>query len=94
MTHVVTGLCDGCKYTDCVTVCPCECFHEGERMLFIDPELCIDCGACIPECPVDAIYLDEDVPSEWESYVKLNAEMVEQTPVILVKKSPLADNER
>ena len=94
MAYVVTEPCFNCKYTDCVTVCPCECFHEGERMLFIDPELCIDCGACIPECPVDAIYLDEDVPPEWESYVKLNAEMVEQTPVILVKKSPLADNER
>lgn len=89
MTHVVTADCQGCKYTDCVTVCPCECFHEGERMLYIDPELCIDCGACVPECPVEAIYPDYDVPAEWEHYVKLNAEMSRETPLILTKKSPL-----
>ncbi|RCS54255.1 ferredoxin [Bremerella cremea] len=93
MTHVVTAACEGCKYTDCVTVCPCECFHEGERMLFIDPELCIDCEACVPECPVDAIYPDHALPAELEHFVKVNAEMSLVTPVILVKKKPLADSE-
>ena len=56
MAYVVTAPCFGCKYTDCVVVCPAECFHEGEQMLYIDPESCLDCDACRPECPVDAIY--------------------------------------
>ncbi|PQO42594.1 ferredoxin family protein [Blastopirellula marina] len=89
MPYVVTAPCDGCKYTDCVTVCPCECFREGETMLYIDPELCIDCEACVPECPVEAIYPDHAVPAEWEHFVKLNAEMSRKTPPILTKKSPL-----
>ena len=65
MAYVVTAPCHGCKYTDCVVVCPCECFHEGEQMLYIDPEECIDCGACLPECPVEAIFYEEDVPEPY-----------------------------
>ncbi len=90
MTFVVTEPCFGCKYTDCVVVCPMECFHEGEQMLFIDPEECIDCGACQPECPVEAIFYEEDVPSQWEGYIDLNAEMAPQCPQIVERKTPLA----
>jgi ferredoxin len=71
---VVTEPCCDCKYTDCVTVCPVDCFYQDELMLYIDPQECIDCGACIGECPVAAIFRDTDVPSKSESYVQLNAE--------------------
>ena len=76
MAHVVTEPCVGCKYTDCVVVCPCECFYGDEKQLYIDPADCIDCGACIPECPVEAIYLDDNVPDKWTGYVQLNADRV------------------
>ena len=76
MAHVVTAPCVGCKYTDCVVVCPCECFYGDEQQLYIDPEDCIDCGACIPECPVEAIFMDVDVPAKWSSFVQLNADRV------------------
>jgi ferredoxin len=89
MAFVVTAPCFGCKYTDCVVVCPKECFHEGEQMLYIDPIECIDCFACQPECPVDAIYHDDDVPTEWQEFIPLNAEMSAKTPVILERKAPL-----
>lgn len=76
MAHVVTAPCAGCKYTDCVVVCPMECFYGDERMLYIDPDHCIDCGACVPECPVEAIFLDADVPPKWADYIPLNADRV------------------
>ena len=76
MAHVVTEPCAGCKYTDCVVVCPMECFYGDEKQLYIDPEDCIDCDACTSECPVGAIYLDADVPARWAGYVRLNAERV------------------
>lgn len=76
MAHVVTEPCVGCKYTDCVVVCPMECFYGDDRQLYIDPDDCIDCGACVPECPVQAIYLDKDVPDRWAGYVRLNADRV------------------
>ena len=64
MTHVVAEPCSGCKYTDCVVVCPVECFYEGEQMLYIHPEECIDCEACVPECPVEAIFHEDNLPEE------------------------------
>ena len=64
MTFVVTENCIKCKYTDCVEVCPVDCFHEGENFLVIDPDECIDCSLCVPECPIDAIYAEEDVPED------------------------------
>ena len=76
MAHVVTQPCVGCKYTDCVVVCPMECFYGDESQLYIDPDDCIDCGACAPECPVEAIYLGADVPARWQGYVALNADRV------------------
>src|SRR3954470_18698115 len=76
MTYVVTEPCHECKYTDCVTVCPCDCFYQDEAMLYIDPGSCIDCGACMPECPVEAIFPEWEVPARWTQYVPLNAERV------------------
>ncbi len=90
MTHVVTQACDGCRYTDCVVVCPVECFHLGETMLYIDPDVCIDCEACVPECPVDAIYHEDDVPEDMRDYIRINAEMAPKTPEITEKIEPLA----
>ncbi len=78
MTHVVTESCIRCKYTDCVDVCPVDCFREGPNMLVIDPDECIDCAVCIPECPVNAIYAEEDVPSNQMAFIKLNVELSQQ----------------
>jgi ferredoxin len=76
MAHVVTGACEGCRFTDCVVVCPMECFYGDGRMLYIDPDECIDCGACIPECPVEAIYWDANTPDALRHFIPLNAERV------------------
>lgn len=76
MAYVVCEPCHDCKYTDCVCVCPCDCFYQDEMMLYIDPDECIDCNACASECPVNAIYQDNDVPGKWALYVALNAERV------------------
>ena len=89
MSHVVTEPCIKCKYTDCVAVCPVDCFHEGANSLVIDPDECIDCGACVDECPVHAIYPEEDVPAKWSDYVGLNKEYAGQWPVINAKQDPL-----
>jgi ferredoxin len=91
MTYVVTEPCFGCKYTDCVVVCPVDCFHEGEQMLFIDPLECVDCGACVSECPVEAIYYDENVPEPWKGYIALNAEMAPECPQIVERQEPLSE---
>jgi ferredoxin len=72
MAYVVCEPCRDCKYTDCVVVCPCECFYQDDTMLYIDPDHCIDCEACVPECPVEAIYHESSVPSAWAHYVQLN----------------------
>ena len=76
MTYVVCEPCLDCKYTDCVAVCPCECFYQDERMLYIDPDTCIDCEACVPECPVEAIFQELNVPAPWTQFVELNRERV------------------
>lgn len=75
MTHVVTDACIRCKYTDCVDVCPVDCFKEGPEYLVIDPDECIDCAVCIPECPVNAIYAEEDVPADQLQFIKINIEL-------------------
>jgi ferredoxin len=89
MTHVVTESCIRCKYTDCVDVCPVDCFREGPNMLVIDPDECIDCAVCIPECPVNAIYAEEDVPTAQREYTALNAELAKAWPAITDTKEPL-----
>lgn len=76
MALVVTEPCRNCKYTDCVVVCPMDCFYGDEHQLYIDPVDCIDCEACIPECPVDAIYPESEVPEKWHDYIQLNADRV------------------
>ncbi|HSD43875.1 MAG TPA: ferredoxin FdxA [Burkholderiales bacterium] len=93
MTHIVTESCIKCKYTDCVDVCPVDCFHEGPNMLVIDPDECIDCAVCIPECPVNAIYAEEDVPEDQKEWLALNAELTKLWPVITDKKDALATAE-
>ena len=75
MTHVVTEACINCKYTDCVDVCPVDCFLEGPNFLTIDPDECIDCAVCIPECPVNAIYAEEDLPKDQLHMTQINAEL-------------------
>ncbi|GIW81922.1 MAG: ferredoxin [Gemmatales bacterium] len=74
MTHVVCQPCYDCKYTDCCVVCPVECFYQDEMMLYIDPVDCIDCEACVPECPVEAIFAEANVPSQWAEWTQTNAE--------------------
>jgi ferredoxin len=90
MAFVVCEPCVKCKYTDCVTVCPCDCFHEGENFLVIDPEHCVDCDACAAECPVGAIYRDLDVPEKWSEYIELNAHYSKEWPQITTKQDALS----
>jgi ferredoxin len=82
MAFVVTEQCIKCKYTDCVEVCPVDCFHEGPNMLVIDPDECIDCTLCEPECPVEAIFSEDEVPADQKDFIKLNAELAKAWPVI------------
>jgi ferredoxin len=89
MAHVVCEPCFNCKYTDCVIVCPVECFCEGEAFVFINSEECIDCEACVPECPVEAIFHEENVPDPWKEYIALNTEMSASCPSISEKKEAL-----
>ncbi len=94
MTHVVTESCIRCKYTDCVEVCPVDCFLEGPNFLTIDPAQCIDCAVCIPECPVNAIMPEEDVPSHQQHMIKINADLAKSGwPRITKRKAPLLDAE-
>ncbi|WP_035054120.1 ferredoxin FdxA [Andreprevotia chitinilytica] len=94
MTYVVTDACVKCKYTDCVDVCPVDCFHEGPNFLVIDPDECIDCTLCVAECPVEAIYAEDDVPENMLQYIPLNADLSKTWPVIVEKKDPLPDHEQ
>ena len=92
MTYLVNENCIKCKFTDCVEVCPVDCFYEGENMLVINPEECIDCGVCEPECPVDAIISDtEDKDGKW---LKINTEFSNEWPNITLKKDPPVDAEK
>ncbi len=93
MTFVVTEQCIKCKFTDCVDVCPVDCFHEGPNFLVIDPEVCIDCALCVPECPVDAIYEEGDLPENMKDFIEINAELSKTWPVIDEAKDPLPDAE-
>ena len=91
MTHVVSEACIRCKYTDCVEVCPVDCFHEGPNFLTIDPDECIDCAVCIPECPANAIFAEEDLPADQLAFIKLNAELSPQFKSITKRKAALPD---
>lgn len=91
MTFVVTDACIRCKYTDCVEVCPVDCFYEGENMLVISPDECIDCGVCEPECPIEAILPDTD--DNAEKWVEINRKYSEEWPNLTVKKDPMPEAE-
>lgn len=90
MTHVVTESCIKCRYTDCVDVCPVDCFKVGPNFLVIDPDECIDCAVCIPECPVNAIYAEEDVPTDQRDFIQINAELSRNWPAITRRTDSLA----
>jgi ferredoxin len=93
MTFVVTENCRRCRYTDCVAVCPVDCFHGDDEMLYIDPQQCIDCGACLPECPVEAIYEEGLLPEDLGSWLTINAERSKTLPVVNRKAEPLGTAE-
>jgi ferredoxin len=91
MTYVVAENCIRCKYTDCVEVCPVDCFREGENILVIDPEECIDCALCVPECPANAIFAEHDVPADQQQFIALNAELSKMWKSIVEKKAAPTD---
>ncbi|GAA0695548.1 ferredoxin family protein [Marinobacterium maritimum] len=94
MTYIVTENCIRCKYTDCVEVCPVDCFYEGPNFLVIHPDECIDCGLCEPECPAEAILHEDDLSPEQDKFYQLNAELAETWPNITERKAPLPDAEK
>ena len=89
MTTVVTDNCQRCRFTDCVTVCPVSCFHGDDEMLYIDTGVCIDCGACIPVCPVHAIYEETDIPDDKRSWIQINTDRAPGLANITEKQDPL-----
>jgi ferredoxin len=91
MAFVVTENCIKCKFTDCVDVCPVDCFHEGPNFLVIDPDECIDCTLCEPECPANAIFAEDELPEGQEHFIELNAELAKEWPLITEVQSPLPD---
>lgn len=91
MTYVVSESCIKCKFTDCVEVCPVDCFHAGPNFLVIDPNECIDCTLCVAECPVDAIFAEDDLPENQRHFLALNAELSKLWPVIVEKQDAPAD---
>jgi ferredoxin len=91
MTYVVTESCIRCKYTDCVDVCPVDCFREGPNFLVIDPDECIDCTLCVAECPVEAIFAEDDVPPDQQQFKALNAELAKVWKPIIERKPAPAD---
>lgn len=93
MAYVVTENCIKCKFTDCVDVCPVDCFHEGPNFLVIDPDECIDCTLCVPECPAEAIFAEDDVPDTQRAFIALNAELAKAWPTIVERKEALPDAE-
>lgn len=93
MTYVVTDNCIKCLYTDCVEVCPVDCFHIGPNFMVIDPDECIDCTLCEPECPAEAIFAEDELPDGMENFIALNEELSREWPVITEKVDPLPDAE-
>ncbi|MHB9119025.1 MAG: ferredoxin FdxA [Burkholderiales bacterium] len=91
MTYVVTEACIKCKYTDCVEICPVDCFHEGPNFLVIDPDECIDCALCVTECPVEAIVDEGSLPEDQAGFLAINADLAREWPTITVKKDAPPD---
>ncbi len=92
MAFIVSDPCIKCKLTDCVEVCPVDCFYEGPNMLVIDPDECIDCALCEPECPLDAIFSEDELPEDQIEFIELNAKLAQQWPNITEQKLPLDDH--
>lgn len=93
MTYIVTDNCIACKYTDCVEVCPVDCFYEGPNFLVIHPDECIDCALCEPECPVNAIFSEDELPADQQEFMELNKDLSEKWPNITEMKDALPDAE-
>ena len=93
MTYVVSDKCINCKYTDCVEACPVDCFHAGPNMVVINPEECIDCNLCVAECPIDAIYSEDDLPDDQVHMLGINEKYAQIWPVLDQKQAPLEDAE-
>lgn len=91
MTYVVTESCIKCKYTDCVDVCPVDCFREGENFLVIDPDECIDCTLCVAECPAEAIFAEDDCPEDQRHFLEINAELAKKWKPIIERKDAPTD---
>ena len=91
MAYVVTEACVNCRYTDCIDVCPVDCFRLGPNFLVIDPDECIDCAVCVPECPVNAIYAEEDVPDDQRDYIQINRDLAQTWPVITKSMAAMPD---
>ncbi len=91
MPHIVTGRCVDCRYTDCCAVCPVDCFYEikNPRMLVIDPDTCIDCQLCVPECPIHAIYADDELPEAYADWAEKNAELYSEGENVTERGEPL-----
>ena len=87
MTYVITENCIKCKYTDCVEVCPVDCFHEGPNFLVINPEECIDCSLCEPECPINAILSEDDLKEEDKKYLEINDRLSKMWPLTYLRSS-------
>ena len=94
MTYVVTDDCILCKHTDCVEVCPVDCFVEGPNFLAIDPDECIDCAVCVPECPENAIFAEDDVPADQKQFIAINAELARLWKPITKSKDSMPEHEK
>ena len=94
MTYVVTDGCILCKHTDCVDVCPVDCFVEGPNFLAIDPDGCIDCAVCVPECPENAIFSEDDVPEDQKAFTQINAELARVWKPLIESKAAMPDHEK
>jgi ferredoxin len=94
MTHVVAEPCINCKYTECVAVCPVDCFREGVNFLVIHIDECIDCGACVPVCPADAIFEEDDLPEKWKEYLEIAEKYQDEWPVIDEQKDPMPEADK
>jgi ferredoxin len=93
LSHFVAEPCIKCKYTDCVAVCPVDCFYEGANMLVIHPDECIDCGACVPVCPTTAIFPQDQLPEKWHEFIELNTKYSKEWPNISDQKEPMPEAE-
>ncbi len=89
MTYVVTDNCIQCKHTECVDICPADAFREGKNFIVIDPDECVDCGLCVPECPEEAIFAESELTTDDEHFLELNAELAKEWPLILEKLPPI-----